>query len=100
MDTHNSAILLLRSALLQLCGIVAKRLYPLQIRLVDILNRLPAYPQVSGDRLYTHVAAQTADHAAEAACETTPFVNKLAVLQAPCVLADEHWANSISITQG
>ena len=43
-----------------------------------------------GDRLNAHVAAQATDHATEATRETTPLVNKLAVLQAPCVLADKY----------
>ena len=42
-----------------------------------------------GDRLDTHAAAQTADHAAEAMCEATPLVNKFTVLQSPRMLADK-----------
>ena len=42
-----------------------------------------------GDCLKTHVAAQTADHAAEAAGETTTLIYELTVLHASFVLADE-----------
>ena len=73
----------------QQCRIERRETF-LQVRPVDLLHRLPAYPQMPGDSLNTHVAAQATDHATEATGETPSRVNKLTALYPPFVLADTY----------